>query len=152
MRLPNGWDQELKSLDAKIKSYEDERDSLNRQMETELERVRESYRARMPIDQLSGLQVSKNNIWERIRSKHKIEHPKRTDKLTTVRQAAEVLAHYWQGEELDNQKLLDAICGFGDNTFNARAYQFASNLTAPNSPERQYVRSAQDFLWKDTGR
>ena len=147
-RLPKGWNRELLALDQEISQRNAQMNTLDAEMKEEIERVREPYLDRIrqinPIH-LSGL---KAEAWQRIRDEYPITHPRIVEKFNNARQAAEVLIHYWQGEEIDHEELWKGIAGYGDNRLNPRAFDFARNLTQPDSPERDYVERVQVFLWE----
>lgn len=152
MRLPEGWDSELRRIDEEVGKTVAVIQLLRDRMNAEIAAVKEKYQSRMPHGRLEDLHAQKPEAWKRIRERHPIQHPERRDGFATYGEAAEVLAHYWQGEHINSQELLRGIAGAGNNVLNTRAYQFAENLTEPGSPERKYVDAAQKFLWKDYGR
>lgn len=148
MRLPPGWDNELRALDTQIKDVQKRQNDMRVKMEMELQRVRAAYDLEIIGNdgELSRLRGEKDLALGRIRDGPGVNHPTRV-KISNTRQAAEVLAHYWQGEEMDRETLLDGIAGMGIPGIYARASDFAANLTKPESDERKYVQVAQDHLW-----
>jgi len=147
MRLPDGWDTELRTLDQKIEQVEATLDTLDEEIEAGTAEVGESYRR--SSDELDQLEDSREEAWRRVRANYSIKHPPKKSEFRYYCEAAEVLAHYWQGEKIKKQRLLKKI--MRDPNLSARVYEFAKNLTEPNSPERAYVQSAQDFLFEDAG-
>lgn len=87
--------------------------------------------------------------WSAIRARYPIEHPS-PRRFKYYSGAAAVLAHYWQGEELPEEDLISKI--ITNPKTNIRAFEYANNLTYPNTSERKYVEKANNFLWADTSR
>ncbi len=153
-RLPEGWDSELQAINNQIAEVSALRESLSEEMKAAMEAVRLSYVARMPHDRLAKLGAEKEQAWQRIRDSHPIAPLEIDMDPTSIGrvQAAKILAHYWQGEEIDSYELMMGIMGYRSPDWNTKAYEYALNLTQPNSPERLCVMTAQEKLWEGTGR
>ncbi len=88
--------------------------------------------------------------WSAIRERYLIEHPHQRSRFKYYSDAARVLANYWQGEDLPEEDLVSQI--ITDSRMSVRAFEYATHLTFPESPERKYVEKANRFLWKDASR
>lgn len=155
MKLPDGWNSELRLIELSEMDAELENDRRREEMhqkiaplEQRIRRIERSYEKRM--QDTSGFYQQREDEWTRIREQYPIEHPHQKRKMKFNSDAAAVLAHYWIGEEIPEEKLINLIAS--DPKFNVRAFEYATHLTEPDSPERSYIRKAQDFLWKDAGR
>ncbi len=155
MKLADGWDSELRIIEEAEDGAEKENERLRKEMhqktaplEQRIRRIERSYERKMK--DTSGYYQQREAEWARIREQYSIEHPIQKESIMFNSEAAEVLAHYWIGEEIPEKKLINLIAS--DPKFNVRAFEYATNLTEPDSPERLYIRRAQDFLWKDAGR
>lgn len=157
IRLPEGWDSELRNLESQIKERVENISNMSEEEIRKLEkRTRPYHRDGDPyftiIDDLS-FQI--DEFWEKTRRRYSTRHPERKPYFDSVDDASRVLAHYWQGQELNERDLLKSIQKGvrGYNGLLPDALSFAEKLTSPNSPERDYVHSALDFLVrKITGR
>ncbi len=155
MRLPDGWDSELQVIGESESFAERENERLGTEMrqkvaplEQKIRRIERSYAGKM--QDTSRFYQQREDEWARIREQYPIEHPPPKKRMKFNSEAATVLASYWMGEEIAEEKLIDQI--MSDPKFNVRAFEYATHLTEPDSPERSYVRKAQEFLWKDAGR
>ena len=148
MRLPDGWDAELKNIESIIKEIESNNENIGKKMEADLKRIEKKYLAKMRLKELHKLRAKMDKTWENIRNEYSINHSEIKKRFKNYDEAAEVLANYWQGHKMSKRKLLDSIAG-GSTLIYAEASRYAENLTAPDSPERNYVSKACDFLWKD---
>ncbi len=155
MKLPDGWDSELQLVelfecDAKLENGRlgDEMRKKIAPLEQRIKRIERSYEERMQDTSIYNQQ--REDEWIRIREQYPVEHPTPIEKFETYRDAAEVLAHYWVGETVSEDRLVRSI--MDDHRVNLRACEYATNLTKPGSPEREYVEMAQQFLWEDAGR
>jgi len=155
MKLADGWDSELQVIAEAEQNAREENERLGKEMhqktaplEQRIRRIERAYQKKM--HDTSGLYQQREEEWTRIREQYPIEHPRQKKKMKFHSEAAAVLAHYWIGEEIPENKLINLI--MSDPQFNVRAFEYATHLTEPDSPERVYIRKAQDFLWKYAGR
>lgn len=140
MRLPEGWNSELVALQQKKPN-----------IDGNIERAK--ARAERISRQAGALATARydaeEKAWAKIRRTHTIEHPEPQASFESDEAAAGVVRHYWQGAEIDEATLMQSIMGFGSNDVYKEAIGFATHLTEPGSPEREYVESANAFLWRD---
>ena len=137
--LPIGWDNVINSLEEVIEYKEK---SLREDLCLKILELEENYRTK----RINTLKPYKDKLeQEYLLVSSKINHPKILPEFVNRRQAALVLAHYWQGEDLEtipNYSFVSEMTA-------QEAFDYALKLTAPNTPEREYVEKAHGYLWKD---
>ncbi len=146
MRLPQGWNSELKGIEAQISQVEKSHNVILQEMDKELKKVEREYRSRMQFGKLKGLRNKLKSAQETVRETYPITPPE-IKEFEHVGDAARVLAHYWQGRVMSQNRLILGIAE--DHIMYAKAADYADLLTAPKSPERDLVDRAKTFLWKD---
>lgn len=149
MRLQDGWDSELRTLNETLAEKQDLVMRLTEQMNAEVAEVRKKYESKIPRKEVVRLAIERDQAIARIRETH--EYPILTSSekrhgFKTVLEAAGVLAHYWQGEEMEPVDLVRGIAGLTDSDLSEESWNFAEMLTEPNSPGRVYVADAYMFL------
>ena len=150
-RLPAISTKEIKELDKELEARIRDLERMNADLEREKgieERILErKYEPAMNRNDraIERLYTKIDSAWDRVRSKYPVVHPRMKKRFTKYSDAAEVLAHYWQGRETSKKQLIRKISNSAE--IYAEAIRYAEHLTKPHSPERKYVERAGDFLW-----
>jgi len=148
MRLQDKWDAELKKIESKISKVNSTIDQIDQEMNEKIEEVKKPYMKKMRYQgkKIGNLESQLDLAKENIRKKYAIIHPEQR-KFRKSRDAARVLAHYWQGDEISEPDLILKIISNVDTY--VEAVEYVDLLTSENSPERKYANKAGRFLWRN---
>jgi hypothetical protein len=152
VRLQDGWDSGLRKIDKAIAFQNAAISAFQEEMHAEMERIKDSYKKRFePIQNALGeLRNARQSELAKIADSNPGLHPQVSLPIKDDMRAAEVLASYWQGDEIDRDHLLNSVRGLGDIEVYRQAHTYAVDLTKQGSPERAVVDAAIGKLWENS--